>query len=36
MEIELLPGEEVKDVIGYEGLYKVTSYGGIWKLGPDG
>ena len=36
MEIELLPGEEVKDVIGYEGLYKVSSYGGVWKLGNDG
>ena len=36
MEIELLPGETVADVVGYIGLYKVTSYGGIWKLGPDG
>ena len=36
MEIVLLPGEEVKDVVGHEGLYKVSSYGGIWKLGPDG
>lgn len=36
MEIVLFPGEEVKDVVGYEGLYKVSSYGGIWKLGPDG
>lgn len=36
MEIELLPGEEVKDVVGYEGLYKVSSYGGVWKLGPEG
>lgn len=36
MEIDLFPGEEVKDVVGYEGLYKVSSYGGVWKLGPDG
>lgn len=36
MEIELLPEETVADVVGYEGLYKVTSYGGIWKLGADG
>lgn len=36
MEIKLLPGEEVKDVVGYEGLYKVSSYGGVWKLGSDG
>jgi len=36
MEINLLPGEEVKDVVGYEGLYRVSSYGGVWKLGPDG
>lgn len=36
MEIDLLPGEEVKDVVGYEGLYRVSSYGGVWKLGPDG
>ena len=36
MKIELLPGEEVKDVVGYEGLYKVTSYGSVYKMGPDG
>ena len=36
MEIELLPGEEVRDVVGYEGLYKVTSYGGVYKIGLDG
>lgn len=36
MEIKLLPGEEVRDVVGYEGLYKVTSLGGVFKLGPDG
>jgi HNH endonuclease. len=36
MEIELLPGEEVRDVVGYEGLYQVSSYGGVWKVGPDG
>jgi hypothetical protein len=36
MEIELLPGEEVRDVVGYEGLYKVTSFGGVYKLGPNG
>lgn len=36
MEIKLLPGEEVRDVVDYEGLYKVTSHGGVFKLGPDG
>ena len=36
MEIVLLAGEEVKDVVGLEGLYKVSSYGGLWKLGTDG
>lgn len=36
MEIKLLPGETVKDVVGYEGLYIVSSYGGVWKLGTDG
>ena len=36
MEIELLPGEEVRDVVGYEGLYKVTSNGSVYKIGPDG
>jgi hypothetical protein len=36
MEIDLLENETVADVVGYEGLYKVTSNGGIWKIGADG
>ena len=30
--IELLDGEEVRDVVGFEGLYLVSNYGGIWKI----
>ena len=32
MEIKLLPGEEVKDVVGYEGLYKVLLISELFDL----
>jgi hypothetical protein len=28
---ELWEGEEVRDVVGYEGIYTVSNYGGLWK-----
>jgi hypothetical protein len=28
---ELWDGEEVRDVVGYEGIYTVSNYGGLWK-----
>ena len=30
--IELFDGEEVRDVVGYEGLYVVSSLGGLWTI----
>ena len=33
-EIEnIVEGEVVKDVVGYEGLYAVTSLGRVWRYG---
>lgn len=31
---ELWAGEEVRDVVGYEGSYYVSNYGGVWKYDP--
>ena len=31
MEPELLPGEEIRPIEGYEGLYSVTSEGRVWN-----
>jgi hypothetical protein len=30
--VELLDGEEMRAVVGYEGLYVVSNLGGLWKL----
>jgi hypothetical protein len=29
--IPLQPGEEIKPIIGYEGLYSITSFGRVWS-----
>lgn len=28
----LLPGEKIRDIVGYENLYQITSFGRVWSI----